>query len=153
MRNSFYFVRISKYKEALKKHFRAVVLYSFTKENCLLYGGFFFDCQLTSVVAAFTAYGMVKMPCAAVGAYSHCGDDSLVVSSSLGCSCMTLSSFRMCHCLIYLIVFIFYYSFQGVPTRVGCGSCIIVSGNVVTLRIIVTKIIVRIRSVTGSMLL
>ena len=48
----------------------------------------------------------LKKHTATVRANCHCWSYSLVMSSSLGCSCLTLSSFRMCHCFIYLIVII-----------------------------------------------
>ena len=57
-------------------------------ELCQLNSSCFFDSQLTTVVTAFAAYCVVNMPCTAVGANGQCGGYSLVVSSSLGCSCL-----------------------------------------------------------------
>ena len=67
---------------------------------------FLYDGKLAAIRAASGAYSVIDVPCATVRANCHCWSYSLVMSSSLGCSCLTLSSFRMCHCFIYLIVII-----------------------------------------------
>ena len=43
---------------------------------------FFLNCNLTTVVAARWAYGVVHIELAAVGAYGQCGSNGSVVSSS-----------------------------------------------------------------------
>ena len=47
---------------------------------------------------------------------------SLVMSSSLGCSCLTLSSFRMCHCFILFNCYHSLLNLSGIPTRIGRTS-------------------------------
>ena len=66
----------------------------------------FLDSDFAAVVAAFAAYVVVHVPCAAVGADSQCGDKSFVVCTTFRCTGMRLSAFRMCHCFIVLIVII-----------------------------------------------
>ncbi len=48
-----------------------------------LEGCVFNDSLLAAVVAAFTAYGVVDVPCAAVGAKSEGGGHSLIVGAAL----------------------------------------------------------------------
>lgn len=122
---------MSQLKKSPKKTFRAISfvhqqLSIADKLNC----SFFFDCQFTSVVTAFATYSVINVPSTAVRAYSHCWSDSLVMSSSLGCSCLTLSSFRMCHYFIYLIVIILFQTFKCIPSGIR-SSCIIFYREVV----------------------
>ena len=49
----------------------------------LLHGSLL-DGELAAVVATFAAYGVVNVPCTAVGADSQSGYESLVVSTTLG---------------------------------------------------------------------
>ena len=65
---------------------------------------FFLDSNLTTIVTASGANGMIDMELATVGAYCQCGSYSLIMSSSLQCSSLGLSSFRMCHFFFYLLL-------------------------------------------------
>lgn len=47
-----------------------------------------YDSLLAAVVTAFTAHCVVDVPCAAVGAESDCGGNSLVVCATLRCTCL-----------------------------------------------------------------
>ena len=65
-----------------------------------LAGFVFYDCLLATVVTAFTAYGVVDVPCTAVGAKCKGGGYSLVVCTTLGGAGLGLLAFRMCHCCL-----------------------------------------------------
>lgn len=67
---------------------------------------FFLDSNLAAIVSALTAYTVVYVPCAAVGADGECGHHSLVVSSTLCGTCLRLFTFRMCH---FILSFLFVY--------------------------------------------
>ena len=73
--------------------------------RCLL-GGSDLHGQLAAVVAARGAYGVIDVVGATVGAYGERGSYCLVMRSALERTSLRLSSFRMCHVLIYLIVII-----------------------------------------------
>lgn len=48
----------------------------------------FLDSELASVITARTTYGVIYVPLAAVGANCQCRSYCLIVSSSLGSSCL-----------------------------------------------------------------
>ena len=73
------------------------------RDSCLL-GNFLLDGELTAVVATSGAYGVVDVPCAAVGADSERGGYGLVVRSALEGSRLGLSSFRMCHFSVIVLL-------------------------------------------------
>ena len=75
---------------------------------------------LATVVPALGAYGVINMPCTTVGALSDGGSYSHVMSATLGCASLRLSTFRMCHfyLIIYLLIIILQLA-QRLPTRVG----------------------------------
>ena len=62
------------------------------------------DHELAAVISAFAAYGVVYVPCAAVGAYCDRRDKCFVVGAAFRGAGVRLSAFRMCHCSIVLIV-------------------------------------------------
>ena len=68
-----------------------------------LFGSFLYDCQLAAIVAAGGANGVVDVPSAAFGADSERRCYGLVVGSTLEGSGLRLSSFRMCHCCLYVL--------------------------------------------------
>src|SRR5574344_1934702 len=68
-----------------------------------LNSSFFFYCNLASIIATSITYCMIYMPCAAIWANSQCRCYCNIMSSSFCCSCLRLSSFRMCHFTIFLI--------------------------------------------------
>lgn len=70
-----------------------------------LESSFFLDSDFAAIVTAFAAYSVRDVPCATVRAKRQSRSYSLVVSSSLGCSCLRLFTFRMCHfvMLFYLL--------------------------------------------------
>ncbi len=70
-----------------------------------LYGYFFLDCQLASVITAFATHGVVDVPCATVGTLGQSRHSGLVMSSPLGGSRLGLSSFRMCHFYLFKLFF------------------------------------------------
>ena len=91
-------------------------------------GLFFYDGLLAAVVAAFAAYGVVDVPCTAVGAECQCGGYCLVVGTTLCCTGLRLLAFRMCHCFAYLscdyslYIFVGWVElFQSVPAGVGAS--------------------------------
>ena len=57
---------------------------------------------LATVVTALGAYGVINMPCAAVGALSDGRSHSHVVGAALSGTGLGLSSFRMCHFLVVI---------------------------------------------------
>lgn len=65
----------------------------------------FLDSDFAAIVSAFAAYSVRDVPCATVRAKRQSRSYSLIVSSSLGCSCLRLFTFRMCHfvMLFYLL--------------------------------------------------
>ncbi len=69
----------------------SMILCRYLDCSCLL------DYDTAAVETTFAAYGVVDVPCAAVGAYSQSGHLCLVVSSALCCPGLGLFSFRMCH--------------------------------------------------------
>ncbi len=67
----------------------------------------FLDHEFAAIVATFAAYGVVDVPCAAVGADCECGDECFVMSATFSRTGVRLSAFRMCHFFIVLIL-LFY---------------------------------------------
>lgn len=59
-----------------------------------------FDNYVAAIEATFTAYGVVDVPGAAVGAYGDGGHLSFVVGATFGGAGLRLSAFRMCHCVL-----------------------------------------------------
>lgn len=98
------------------------------------------DHKLASVVAAFSAYSVIKMPCAAIRTDGYCGYQCFVMCATLRCAGMRLSAFRMCHCSIVLIVFyfglfvglvgyLFVYLVEAFVKLVAAGSVMLVESG------------------------
>lgn len=64
----------------------------------------FLDNLFPAIVAAFATNSVVNVPCATVRTDSQCRDKSFVVCTTFRGAGMRLSSFRMCHCSIVLII-------------------------------------------------
>ena len=66
---------------------------------------FLLDCNLSAIVTAGRANGVIDVELAAVRAYCQCGCYCLVVSSSFESPGLGLSSFRMCHIIYNLTMY------------------------------------------------
>lgn len=64
-----------------------------------------FDSEFSAIVSTSTAYGVVDVGCSTVGANCDCRQFCYIVSTTLRCSGVRLSSFRMCHVFYYLLVY------------------------------------------------
>ena len=60
--------------------------------------------QLAAVIATFTTYHVIDVPCAAVGADGQCGGYCFVVGAAFRCTGVRLSAFRMCHFMFFCFV-------------------------------------------------
>ncbi len=79
-------------------------------------------CKFASVITALTAYCVVNVPCSTVRADCKCRSNCLIVGPSFRSSGLRLPSFRMCHFVLFLIVIVFNYILQIIPTRVCCSA-------------------------------
>ena len=70
---------------------------------------YFLNSQLATVVAARRAYGVVDVVSTAVRANSQCWHLCHVMSTTFRLSGVRLSSFRMCHILLFLLLVLFMY--------------------------------------------
>ena len=69
-----------------------------------LFSHFLYDSQLTAIVTAGGAYGVEDVPSATVGAYGEGRSYSLVMSTTLEGASLRLSSFRMCHGVLFVFL-------------------------------------------------
>ena len=65
------------------------------------------DSLFAAIVTTFAAHGVIDVPGATVGAECQGGSDSLVVSTTLGRTGLRLFAFRMCHCCLFVLLFLF----------------------------------------------
>ena len=72
--------------------------------SVFLFGYFLLNGQFTAIIATAGAYRVVDVPCTAVGADSQSGGYSLIMRSALECSRLGLSSFRMCHFSVIVLL-------------------------------------------------
>lgn len=105
---------------------RVVVMWAYA----ILLDSSLFDSYFATVIATFATYGVVDMPCTAVGAYCQCGSHSFVMGAAFRCTCLRLFTFRMCHCCLSFIVFfvtglylsdplpVYVFSQSAVPRRI-----------------------------------
>ena len=70
----------------------------------LLFGYFLLDGQFTAIITTSRAYGVVDVPCSAVRADSQRRSYSLIVGSAFERSRLGLSSFRMCHFSVIVLL-------------------------------------------------
>ena len=72
-----------------------------------------FDSQFTTIVAARRANSVENMHCTAVRAYSQCRCFNYVMGTTFGLTGVALSSFRMCHVALAILVSASKLRFNG----------------------------------------
>ena len=105
------------------------VIFSLKGVSCavlvVLYSSLIVKHLLATVVTALGAYGVINMPCAAVAATGDSWCNSHVVSSSLGCAGLRLSTFRMCHFfVIYFLLLLFSFNCRSAAHRGSMSSSV-----------------------------